>query len=40
MEHILQHGTDNALINLVKDGDFLEYVVTTQEGFRCMNIWR
>jgi len=40
MEHILQHGTDSAVINLVKGGDFLEYVVAAQEGFCCMNIWK
>jgi hypothetical protein len=28
MEHILQHGTDNVVINLVKCGEFLDYVVT------------
>ena len=40
METILQHGTDSAVINFVKCGDFLEYVVTCQEGFSCMNVWR
>jgi hypothetical protein len=40
MEHILQHGTDNAVMNIVKGGDLLEYVVTAQEGLCCINIWR
>jgi len=40
MEHILQHGTGNAVLQLVKGGDFLEYLVTAQEGFRYMIIWR